>query len=61
MNREDEIQNLLRHAFGCLKHSKCNCKNRIQKFLQTDKTSLEWAKNKIKTEKESKWIPIEKW
>lgn len=43
MKRENEIQRLLRHAFGCLKDNPCSCKKNIQKFLQTDKTSLEWV------------------
>jgi hypothetical protein len=44
MTREDKIQQLLRHAFGCLQKSKCNCKKLIQEFLQSDEVSLNWAK-----------------
>lgn len=47
--REDKIQRLLRHAFGCSHNNKmhCSCASNIREFLLSDKTSLAWAK-KIK-------------
>ena len=47
MNREDEVQVLLRNAFACTQRTKgCNCPERIQKFLHEDRVSKEWAKRK---------------
>ncbi len=44
VEREKDIQNLLRHAFRCLQNSNCSCSENIKEFLQKDKVSLGWAK-----------------